>query len=890
MKNITPLLSGIILLILLGCSGGSPASPDSQPANDVTYRLEDVNFQSNSHLLGLWDVFVNPETETVEIIPSRGLAFTANVTRFIDGPPSNLLLKIITVDFQPDYVDLSADFGFRHPFPGFDQFTIFDTLGVFLGNGSDTYPGPGNFAIAGENDQQLLNPDGFTRWFNAPEFEAAGHEMPIFGYYPGANCPPDYFPTAVLNGYKYFADWLDEDGSAFEFLVNNSVNRGSIGSMSINYRRYDLRFPNDLILYFQYAFIAHWEPNYNYPDPPPNLDDFPPSANVDEAVVVDINSDESTLYFVDENNFGGNVCLDISPWDWSAKCNPDGLMEEYQIRCYSDAWTGGHDVNMYPVFQDEFFCTYETIIPVENLTSADPLKVMVEIIYPGLDYTNIYGIENDADGPLIGYFIIDVPVEEVLITGWARTWGGIEYDDAIGTVVDGSGNIYVTGRFMDTVDFDPSGGDPHTSNGHFDACLSKFDSAGNFLWARTWGGIDWDQSVCVKVDGLDNVYVSGTFQDIVDFDPGPGEDTHSSNGYYDAYLSKFDSAGNLLWALTWGGPGDPVGSDDTGRDICIDGSDNIYVLGNFTETVDFNPGGGSEEHTSNGGWDIFLSKFDSTGSFLWVRTWGGEEQGGGDIPGGVITDGSENIYVTGWFNEITDFDPGPGEDNHNPNGNYDAFLSKFDPSGNFQWARTWGWSGGSGESSGLTRGFDVATDGSGYVYVVGEFHGTVDFDPGPGTDNHSSNGQRDTYLSSFDSSGSFQWAQTWGGLIVFSPEIVTDGSWNIFVSGGFKGTVDFDPGTGTDNHTPPNGSSDAYFSKFDSSGAYQWVRTWGGSGNDSGYEVTVDSTGNVYIAGSFEATVDFAPTDPPCYDNPDEHTSNGKYDAFLVKYGPDGCW
>ncbi|MCK4720804.1 hypothetical protein KAU08_09100, partial [bacterium] len=417
---------------------------------------------------------------------------------------------------------------------------------------------------------------------------------------------------AVLNGYKYFADWLDEDGSAFEFLVNNSVNRGSIGSMSINYRRYDLRFPNDLILYFQYAFIAHWEPNYNYPDPPPNLDDFPPSANVDEAVVVDINSDESTLYFVDENNFGGNVCLDISPWDWSAKCNPDGLMEEYQIRCYSDAWTGGHDVNMYPVFQDEFFCTYETIIPVENLTSADPLKVMVEIIYPGLDYTNIYGIENDADGPLIGYFIIDVPVEEVLITGWARTWGGIEYDDAIGTVVDGSGNIYVTGRFMDTVDFDPSGGDPHTSNGHFDACLSKFDSAGNFLWARTWGGIDWDQSVCVKVDGLDNVYVSGTFQDIVDFDPGPGEVTHSSNGYYDAYLSKFDSAGNILWALTWGGPGDPVGSDDTGRDICIDGSDNIYVLGNFTETVDFNPGGGSEEHTSNGGWDIFLSKFDSS--------------------------------------------------------------------------------------------------------------------------------------------------------------------------------------------------------------------------------------------------------------------------------------
>ena len=870
MKNITPVFLGVICVFLIGCSGGSPTNPDVQPMNDVTNRLEDVNLQSNSHLLGLWDVFVNPEEATVEIIPSRGLAFTANVTRFIDGPPSSLLFKDIVIDFQPEYVDLSVDFGFRHPFPGMDQFTIFDTLGVFLGNGSYTYPGPGNFAIAGESDQQLLNPDGYTRWFNAPEFEAAGLEMPIFGYYPGANCPPDYFPSAVLNGYKYFADWLDEDGSAFEFLVPNSGNRGSIGSMSINYRRYDLRFPNDLILYFQYAFVAHWEPNINHPGPPGSLDDFPPNANADEAVVVEINSDESTLYFVDENTFGGNVCLDISPWDWSATPNQDGFMEEYQIRCYSDAWTGGHDVNMFPIFQDEFFSTYKTIIPVENLASSDPLKVMVEIIYPGLDYTNIYGIENDADGPLTGYFIVNIPVGEDPYTGWARTWGGSFQDSGGGVATDDSGNVYITGSFEGTVDFDPDGGDTHTSNGEADVFLSKFDSTGNFLWVRTWGGLKKEHSFGVTLDGSENVYVVGDFFDTVDFDPDGG-DPHTSNGALDAYLSKFDSSGNFQWARTWGGL-----EMEQGFGITLDGSENVYVVGTFAETTDLDPDGG-DQHTSNGTNDCFLSKFDSSGNFEWGRTWGGISI---DLSVEVAAEGAGNVYVTGFFSDTVDFDPGGG-DSRTSNGLWDIFLTTFDSSGNFQWVQTWGGSMSDGAGG-------VDSDGFGNVYVTGSFKETVDFNPGGG-DPHTSNGDGDAFLSKFDSSGNYMWARTWGGSMHDSgQEVDVDGSGHVYVTGYFYETVEFNPGGG-DVHTS-NGLVDAFLSTFDSTGNFNWARTWGGTGKDGGGSVSADEAGYIYVVGFFNDLVDFAPTGPPCYDNLDEHKSNGNYDAFLVKYSMDGCW
>jgi hypothetical protein len=209
-----------------------------------------------------------------------------------------------------------------------------------------------------------------------------------------------------------------------------------------------------------------------------------------------------------------------------------------------------------------------------------------------------------------------------------------------------------------------------------DVFLSKFDSEGKFQWVRTWGGKDWDIGYGVAADDSGSLYVAGNFEGTVDFDPGPGVDDHSSNGSDAAFLSKFDSEGNLQWARTWG-----ESSGGTSFAVATDGSGSIYVVGYFWDTVDFDPGPGIDEHNSNGiCCDAFVSKFDSEGNFQWARTWGGV---GWDAGYGVATDGSGSVYVTGYFLDVADFDPGFGIDEHTSNGEYDAFLSKFPPDGNW---------------------------------------------------------------------------------------------------------------------------------------------------------------------------------------------------------------
>jgi hypothetical protein len=165
-----------------------------------------------------------------------------------------------------------------------------------------------------------------------------------------------------------------------------------------------------------------------------------------------------------------------------------------------------------------------------------------------------------------------------------------------------------------SVDFnpDPTADDRYSSNGGSDIFLSKFDSSGTFVWARTWGGSDDDEGSGVAVDGSGNVYVTGDFQGTsVDFNPDPTSvDPHSSNGSEDTFLSKFDSSGTFLWAHTWGGS-----DNDEGRGIAVDGSGNLYLTGDFQGTsVDFNPDPTADDpHSSKGEGDIFLSKFKPDG-------------------------------------------------------------------------------------------------------------------------------------------------------------------------------------------------------------------------------------------------------------------------------------
>ncbi len=389
-------------------------------------------------------------------------------------------------------------------------------------------------------------------------------------------------------------------------------------------------------------------------------------------------------------------------------------------------------------------------------------------------------------------------------------------------------------------------------------------SAQTYEWVKTFGDTGFDVGRDVVTDTSGNIYVCGYFFGTVDFDPGTGNDIHTTNGGFDLYVLKLDANGSYLWAKTIGGSG-----GDYAYSLSLDDSNNLYVTGHFADSVDFDPGQGADIHISNGNWDVFVMKLDTNGNFIWAKTFGSNNY---DEGFSCVVDGTGNVYTTGYFNGTVDFDPGSGSDIHSVNGDKDVFVQKLDPNGNFIWARTFG---GNYEDVGMS----IAFDHIGSIFVTGWFKGSVDFDTSQGTtDIHTSSGQTDIFIEKLDASGNFSWARTFGGADYdYANTIVVDNAGNVLTSGSFLQTVDFDPGTGVDNHTA-NSYEDIFVQKLDKNGNFIWAGTFGGTGHDKGFGVDVDVSDNVYLTGQFFGTVDFDPSS-----STNNLTSLGNYDVFIQK-------
>jgi len=379
--------------------------------------------------------------------------------------------------------------------------------------------------------------------------------------------------------------------------------------------------------------------------------------------------------------------------------------------------------------------------------------------------------------------------------------------------VDGNGNIYITGYFNGTSDFDPGLGVANlTSAGREDIFISKLDANGNYLWVKGMGGSEVDQGYSIAVDREGNVYTTGYFQGTADFDPGPdiadlvsagGADSAGRN---DIFISKLDSNGNYVWAKAVGG----AAGFDEGRDIALDEDGNVYTTGIFYGTADFDPGPSTANLISAGYIDIFVSKLDADGNYIWAKGMGEVHT---DVGSGIAVDGGGNVYTTGYFYGTVDFDPGPGIANLISAGGYDGFVSKIDTNGNYLWAKDVG-----GISSDF--GTSVAVDEDRNVYIMGLFGGIVDFDPSLGTANLSTGG---IFVSKLDSSGNYLWANAIGGTGLKSATGITDGVFgkgiavdvrgNVYTTGLFYGTADFDSGPGMYNLTAA-GEYDILISKL----------------------------------------------------------------------------
>jgi hypothetical protein len=491
----------------------------------------------------------------------------------------------------------------------------------------------------------------------------------------------------------------------------------------------------------------------------------------------------------------------------------------------------------------------------------------------------------------------------VSVHAWAKTWGGTGDTVANSTAIDNSGNIYVTGEFIGTTNFDPAGPNLNATftsySGTVDAYLAKFNAQGTFLWAKTWGagstacvpvsrGCGRDSAGGVVVDGAGNAYVGGLFQNTVNFGNGHSATSNGANGVNNIFLTKFSADGTNQWVRAWGGT-----AGGEAYSVALDAAHGyVYIEGDWSTTpntgwVDFNPGGPNGSRRNNGAYDAFLCKYALDGTFQWVRSWGGE---GYDDGPGVAVDVAGNVYVNGMYGSTNiNFDPngGPAGQGHPATHSgmlyVDVFLSKFDANGNFLWVRTWG---GDANGAGTTNaGGPIAIDGAGNVLIGGRFGCTTcSFNAtGSGVLDPTvhSNGDLDAFVAKYDGGGNRLWIKTWGGTGWDATDgLSIDVENNVYASTMFSNTVDFGAGLVTSK-----GLWDSGILKLSPAGAFQRAKIWGGSGQDYPLGMTMDMLDNLYVTGKFQNAVDFG-----AGDTADMHTAHGSSDAFLSKFSTDIQW
>lgn len=473
---------------------------------------------------------------------------------------------------------------------------------------------------------------------------------------------------------------------------------------------------------------------------------------------------------------------------------------------------------------------------------AQDLKWAGQLSSQGYDAARATAVDASGNVYIAGHFtdITDFDpgpgVQNLTSAGWdmfllkLNAAGGFEWVKRFETVgadvmaapgditLDASGNIYITGNYASfsstpgAVDFDPgpgvytlsTSGNPYTT----DVFVVKLNISGGFEWARQLGGNLNDAGTGIAVAGNGDVLVTGNFKGTADFNPGIAVDNlTASSSTGDMFITRLDNGGNYVWAKRIGGT-----EQTMSKGIQTDADGNIYTMGAFAGTVDFDPGAGIQNMTTAPGpygWsttNIFVSKLDPNGNYIWARKTGIPEniRSYSTNPFAMATDANGNTYVTGGFSDTVDFDPGPGTANLVSTltgaDDVDIFVCKLDSSGNFKWAKGMG-------SIASDVGYGIAADHAGYVYTIGVYGAPADFDPSDtGTYTMSPASSTGLFLSKLDSTGSFVWASSFSGVgnsigingedIALSP---LDNS--IHIASEFSSTVDFDPGPGVYNLT-----------------------------------------------------------------------------------------
>jgi hypothetical protein len=476
---------------------------------------------------------------------------------------------------------------------------------------------------------------------------------------------------------------------------------------------------------------------------------------------------------------------------------------------------------------------------------------------------NTYGFraaENDGTLPLV----IDPKFS------YSTYLGGSGYEQGRGIAVDGLGNAYVTGYTLSD-DFPTQ--DPYQSvyEGNEDAFVAKLDSSGALAYSTYLGGTNWDEGLGIAVDGDGNAYVTGLtyssdFPNLYPFQATIG-------GSEDAFVTKFDSSGGLVYSTFLGGA-----AQDVGMGIAVDVLDNAYVTG-FTLSSNF-PTLHQVPGTKGTMQDAFVTKLHlDQGVGHVVLDYSTYLGGGGPDDGlGIAVDASGDAYVTGWT-QSTDFPTKNPYQATYGGPDQDAFVTKLtwsgvDPTLSLDYSTYLG-------GSSFEEGRGIAVDEGGNAYVTGSTSSAVGF-PVQSAYQSTQKGADDAFVTKFDSSGGLVYSTYLGGSA--SEEgygIAVDGLGNAYVTGRTRST-DFP--TQDPYQADCRGIEDAFVTKLNPSGTALVYSTYlGGSDTEEGYGIAVDAGGNLYVTG-YTYSTDF----PTRLDSFQPHFTGAvdTYHAFIVKLSP----
>lgn len=369
----------------------------------------------------------------------------------------------------------------------------------------------------------------------------------------------------------------------------------------------------------------------------------------------------------------------------------------------------------------------------------------------------------------------------------------------------------------------------------------------NYEWLKSLSGSNDDVARGVCLDSLSNAYVTGSFSGTTSL----GGQTLTSNGATDIFIAKFSSNGNLVWAKSFGSV-----SLDYAFDIDCAPEGSFFITGSFRQAMTLQP---NTTLSSTGGFDLFTAKFNTNGDCLWAKTSTGTASEYGNE---IVATFNGNVTVIGntQGTMIIESDTLIHLDST------DLFVVKYDANGNKIWSK--GLPG-----MGIAGGRAISSDGFENTYIAGSFEENIIIDNV--VFNSTTAPYNDIFISKFSPSGTLIWAKQFGGTgDDYARGIDVDASGNIYVSGVFSNSINFDGLILT-----AAGSSDIFLIKMDSNGNIIWGKKIGNNGAEEGCEMEVNENGEVFITGGFSQSITLGLTN---------FNSIGFRDVFIAKLDSSG--